>query len=218
MILIIPVLILAFGLNQKSGQTSKYSKIRSVSGLTGAEVAEQILKSNGIFDVQVLPEKASLQTIITINKEVHLSEPIFYGSSVASISVAAHEVGHAIQHARGYYPVVLKKSNFTCCQSWFNYGIPVIYHRADFLFSAFDGHWHCSFAAALAFHLVTLPVRFNASSRAIKQIRELGIVTDSGEIQGCKNMLSAAAMTYVASTLMALMQLIRLIILRGSRK
>jgi len=74
------------------------------------------------------------------------------------------------------------------------------------------------FAAALAFHLVTLPVEFNASSRAIKQIRELGIVTDSGEIQGCKNMLSAAAMTYVASTLMALMQLIRLIILRGSRK
>ncbi|MCB5251187.1 MAG: zinc metallopeptidase [Candidatus Cloacimonadales bacterium] len=220
MILIIPVLILAFWAQSKvRSNFSKYSKIRSVSGLTGAEVAEQILKSNGIFDVQVLPEKGELTDHYNPStKEVHLSEPIFYGSSVASISVAAHEVGHAIQHARGYYPVVLRSQILPAANLGSTMAFPLFIIGLIFSFPLLMDIGIVLFAAALAFHLVTLPVEFNASSRAIKQIRELGIVTDSGEIQGCKNMLSAAAMTYVASTLMALMQLIRLIILRGSRK
>ncbi|MDD2651120.1 MAG: zinc metallopeptidase, partial [Candidatus Cloacimonetes bacterium] len=135
-----------------------------------------------------------------------------------SISVAAHEVGHAIQHARGYYPVVLRSQILPAANLSSTMAFPLFIIGLIFSFPLLMDIGIVLFAAALAFHLVTLPVEFNASSRAIKQIRELGIVTDSGEIQGCKNMLSAAAMTYVASTLMALMQLIRLIILRGSRK
>ncbi|MDD2650061.1 MAG: zinc metallopeptidase, partial [Candidatus Cloacimonetes bacterium] len=153
MILIIPVLILAFWAQSKvRSNFSKYSKIRSVSGLTGAEVAEQILKSNGIFDVQVLPEKGELTDHYNPStKEVHLSEPIFYGSSVASISVAAHEVGHAIQHARGYYPVVLRSQILPAANLGSTMAFPLFIIGLIFSFSLLMDIGIVLFAAALAF-------------------------------------------------------------------
>ncbi|HOQ79619.1 MAG TPA: zinc metallopeptidase [Candidatus Cloacimonadota bacterium] len=220
MILIIPVLILAFWAQAKvRSNFTKYSRIRANSGLTGAEVAEHILHANGIHDVVVLPEKGELTDHYNPStKEVHLSGPIFSGSSLASISIAAHEVGHAIQHARGYYPVVLRAQILPAANFGSSMAFPLFILGLIFSYPMLMDIGIILFSIALLFHLVTLPVEFNASARAITQLRELGIVTDKGEINGCKNMLSAAAMTYVASTLMALMQLIRLLLLRGSRK
>ncbi len=219
MILIIPVLILAFWAQSKvRSNFSKFSKVRSNSGQTGAEVAETILRENGIYDVRVLPEKGELTDHYNPStKEVHLSEPIFYGTSIASLSIAAHEVGHAIQHAKGYYPVILRGQLLPVANIGSTMAFPLFIAGMIFSFPALMDIGIIFFSAALLFHIVTLPVEFNASFRAINQLRETGIVVQSEEIAGCKSMLSAAAMTYVASTLMALMQLIRLLILRGSR-
>jgi len=219
MILIIPVLILAFWAQSKvRSNFTKYSKIRSSTGQTGAEAAEAILRENGIYDVQVLPEKGELTDHYNPStKEVHLSEPIFYGTSLASLSIAAHEVGHAIQHAKGYYPVLLRAQLLPVANIGSTMAFPLFIAGMIFSFPMLMDIGIIFFSAALLFHIVTLPVEFNASSRAIDQLRETGLVTQSNEIAGCKSMLSAAAMTYVASTLMALMQLIRLLILRGSR-
>lgn len=218
-ILIIPVMILAFWAQSKvKSNFIKYSRIKASSDSTGAEVAERILQENGIYDVRVLPEKGELTDHYNPStKEVHLSEPIFYGTSIASISIAAHEVGHAIQHAKGYYPVVLRGNLLPLANIGSTLAFPLFIAGLIFSFGPLMDIGIIFFSAALLFHIVTLPVEFNASSRAIQQLQDLNFVSNNQEVSSCKSMLGAAAMTYVASTLMALMQLIRLLILRNSR-
>lgn len=219
-LLIIPVLILAFWAQSKvKSNYKKYSQISASCNLTGAEVARAILAQNGINDVDVVPEPGELTDHYhPTTKEVHLSEHIYHGRSIAAMSVAAHEVGHAIQHARGYYPVVLRGNLLPVANLGSTLAFPMFF--IGFIFSSFSFLMDLGiifFSGALLFHLVTLPVEFNASFRAIGELESGGYVVIPEEKSSCKKMLGAAAMTYVASTLMALMQLIRLIILRNSR-
>lgn len=217
-ILLIPVMILAFWAQSNvKGSYEKFKKIPNTLNITGAEVAEQILKKNGIYDVSVLPEKGELTDHYHPGKrEVHLSSDIYYGKSVAALSIAAHEVGHAIQHSKAYYPVVLRGNLLPVANIGSQSAMPLFI--IGLLFSSFQlmNIGIIFFSAALLFHIVTLPVEFNASNRAIAQLAN-GFTTSEAELGSCKKMLNAAALTYVASTLMALMQLIRLILIRNSR-
>ena len=218
-LLIIPVLILTFWAQSNvKGSYEKYKKVQSSCGKTGAAVAEDMLKRNGIFDVPVMLTKGYLSDHYHPGKkEVHLSEEVYYGKSVASISIAAHEVGHAIQHARAYYPVVLRGNLLPVANIGSQAAMPLFFIGLLFTMPMLMDLGILFFAGALMFHLVTLPVEFNASRRAIVQIGD-NYISNRDELAGCKKMLNAAALTYVASTLMALMQLIRLIVLRNARR
>jgi len=219
MILIIPVLILTFWAQMKvKSNYKKYLGIRSSLNISGAEVAQRILQQNGIHDVVIMEEPGELTDHYNpATKEVHLSEHIYHGTSIASLSIAAHEVGHAIQHAKGYYPVILRGKLLPAANIGSNFGFPLFLIGLLFSFPFLMDIGIIFFAGALIFHLVTLPVEFNASYRAIGELERGGFINVGLEKSGCKSMLSAAAMTYVASALMALVQLIRLLILRNSR-
>ncbi len=219
MILIIPVLILSFYAQHRVRKNYEYyGKIENSKRISGADVARKILQLNGISDVSVNPIEGNLTDHYhPKTKEVNLSEGIYYGTSIASISIAAHEVGHAIQHAKGYYPVVLRGSLLPVANIGSTLAFPMFFIGLIFSYSGLMTLGIVFFSGALLFHLITLPVEFNASSRAIKQLVDGGFVDNNGEITGCKKMLNAAAMTYVVSTLMALLQLIRMILLRNSR-
>ena len=217
-ILIIPVLILVFWAQSNvKGTYEKFKKIANSFNATGAEFAESILKRNGLSHIPVIPEKGHLTDHYHPGtKEVHLSEEVYYGRSVAAISIAAHEVGHALQHANAYYPVVLRGNLLPIANIGSRSAMPLFLIGLFLQFTQLMTLGIIFFAAALLFHLVTLPVEFNASSRAIKQLAD-GYTSSPQELSGCKKMLNAAALTYVASTLMALMQLLRMILLRNAR-
>ena len=180
-----------------------------VSGKSGAEVAREILDRNGLQSVPVQPSKAGPLSdhYDPRARGVFLSEPVFAGRSVASTAVAAHEVGHAIQHAKSYVPMTIRSAIWPIAafgsRSWFFILI------AGMLFGAF-GLIQLAlvvFALVIAFQLMTLPVEFNASRRALGQIRELGLVNDA-EAVGARQTLTAAAMTYVAGALASIAQLL----------
>jgi hypothetical protein len=180
-----------------------------VSGKSGAEVAREILDRNGLQSVPVQPSKAGPLSdhYDPRARGVFLSEPVFAGRSVASTAVAAHEVGHAIQHAKSYVPMTIRSAIWPIAafgsRSWFFILI------AGMLFGAF-GLIQLAlvvFALVIAFQLITLPVEFNASRRALGQIRELGLVNDA-EAVGARRTLTAAAMTYVAGALASIAQLL----------
>jgi hypothetical protein len=187
---------------------SRNSQVPVASGKTGADVAREILDRNGLQGVPVHPSKAGpLSDHYDPRKRgVFLSEPVYAGRSVAATAVAAHEVGHAIQHARGYAPMTARSAIWPIAafgsQAWFFILI------AGVIFQAF-GLVQIAlvvFAAVILFQLVTLPVEFNASRRAMEQIRESRLVTDA-EAVGARKTLTAAAMTYVAGALASIAQL-----------
>ena len=217
-ILILPVLILSFWAQRKvQGSYSKFDKIPNLAGLSGAEVARTILDRNGINDVEV----HEINGVLTDhyhpnNKTVNLSSAVYSNHSISAVSIAAHEVGHAMQHAEGYVPLTIRASIVPIANLGSKGAFPLFF--LGFLFRMpvlMDlGIWF--FAGALVFHLITLPVEFNASNRAFAQL-DNGILVNNEEMKGSKAVLNAAALTYVASTLMALMQLIRMLVLRGGR-
>jgi len=190
-----------------------------VSGKSGAEVARAILDRNGLQSVPVRPSKAGPLSdhYDPRARGVFLSEPVFAGRSVAATAVAAHEVGHAIQHAKSYVPMTIRSAIWPVAafgsRSWFFILI------AGMLFGAF-GLIQLAlvvFALVITFQLITLPVEFNASRRALGQIREMGLVNDA-EAVGARQTLTAAAMTYVAGALASIAQLLYfLAIFGGSR-
>ncbi len=190
-----------------------------VSGKSGADVAREILDRNGLQSVPVQPSKAGPLSdhYDPRTRSVYLSEPVFAGRSVAATAVAAHEVGHAIQHAKSYVPMTIRSAIWPIAafgsRSWFFILI------AGMIFNAF-GLVQLAlivFAVVIAFQLITLPVEFNASRRALGQIRELGLVNDA-EAVGARQTLNAAAMTYVAGALASIAQLLYfLAIFGGSR-
>jgi uncharacterized protein len=208
-VFLIPPLVLGFVIQGWLRKTvAQMSQVQVQSGLSGAEVARQILDRNGLHDVPVehAPGGPLSDHYDPRAKSVHLSEPVYGGTSVAATAIGAHEVGHALQHAAGYsafrlrsalWPVVSIASN-----AWlFLLFIGVILQTFQLVNLAI-----LLFAVVVLFQLVTLPVEFDASRRAMVQIRELGLVTE-GERQGAKKVLTAAAMTYVAAALAALSQL-----------
>lgn len=197
----------------------KYSRMRSRTNLTGAQAAQRVLNSAGIHDVTIRHVSGDLTDHYDPrNKTLNLSDPVYGSASVAAVGVAAHECGHAIQHQRGYAPLSIRGAlvpiaNFGSAVSW-----PLII--AGLIFGG-AGSTLCKigillFSAAVLFQLVTLPVEFNASFRAVRILGETGILSDQ-ELPYTKKVLKAAALTYVAGAAAAILQLLRLLILFGGR-
>lgn len=214
MFLLIPALILAIWAQMKVRSTyRKFTQVASSRGATGASVAKYILDQNGIYDVDVEPVSGELSDHYDPRKKkVRLSEANYHGKSLAALAIAAHEVGHVIQHYNGYAPLQIRHSILpvTNLASWAAFPLFII---GFFINSPIMIQLGIAFfAAVVIFHFVTLPVEFNASNRAIKLLEGHGLLM-SQEIKGVKSVLNAAALTYVAAATMALLQLIRLILL-----
>jgi neutral zinc metallopeptidase family protein len=199
---------------------SKFSRIRSVSGYTGQEVARMILNANGIYDVNVNPVSGSLTDHYDpASKTVNLSGDIYGSNSIAAISVAAHECGHAIQHNVGFIPLSFRSllvpvANFGATLSWPLVLIGLMLGNAgSFLIQI----GIILFMCAVLFQVVTLPVEFDASRRAIIELEKNSILPEQ-ERKGAKDVLFAAALTYVAATAASMLQLLRLIILRDRNR
>lgn len=194
-----------------------YSRVRSASGLTGAEAARRILRMAGITDVTVVPISGSLTDHYEPrNKQLALSQDVYDRTSVAAIGVAAHECGHAIQDAQNYVPLNLRSAivpvaNIGSTLSWPLFLAGLILSIRPLLTLGI-----LLFSFAVLFQLVTLPVEFNASSRALKMLGSSGML-GTDEVKGAKKVLTAAALTYVAALASSILQLLRLIILAGGR-
>ncbi len=199
---------------------SKYSRYRSMSNMTGAQAAERILNSAGIYDVSIRHVSGNLTDHYDPrNKTLNLSDSVYGSTSVAAVGVAAHECGHAIQHQKNYAPLTIRGAlvpvaNFGSTISW-----PLI--LIGLFFTSNTGTLLINlgilcFSFAVIFQLVTLPVEVNASRRALKILGNTGIL-NSEELPMTRKVLKAAALTYVASAAAAILQLLRLVILFGGR-
>ena len=222
-ILLIPALIFALWAQWKVQRTyNRMSQVRASNGLTGRDMARAIMARNGIQDVSI----EEVQGVLSDHydpaaKQVRLSAPIYEGDSLAAIAVAAHEVGHVLQHHQGYAPLAIRSAIVPVANFGSTLAFPLFF--IGFLFGRGGGVSHLLmdlgilfFSGAVAFQLVTLPVEFNASRRAMAQLTESGALAPQ-EITGAKQVLDAAALTYVAAAAMAALQLLRLLILRRSR-
>ena len=197
----------------------KYSRNRSMSGMTGADTARRMLQAAGITDVTICQVGGKLSDHYDpINKRLCLSEAVYGVSSVAAIGVAAHECGHAIQHQENYLPLSIRAAILPLANIGSRAGIPLILLGTIFSFNHFlINVGILVFSFAVLFQLVTLPVEFDASRRAVKLTESYGILA-SAEADDCKKVLRAAAMTYVASAAIAVLQLLRLMALFGRRR
>ncbi|WP_420850473.1 zinc metallopeptidase [Paenibacillus tepidiphilus] len=212
------LLILAFILSvwaqfRVKGNFNKWAKVANMNGLTGYEAARRMLDANGLHDVPIEPVRGTLTDHYDpVHRVVRLSEPVYYESSIAAVSVACHEIGHAIQHKELYPMLTLRHKMFPVVN--FASGIAPFMLLAGFLFSSLNlvGLGIIFFSAAVAFQLVTLPVEFNASSRARRIMVEMGFIRNEEE-RGVAKVLNAAALTYVAAALVSLLELIRLILM-----
>jgi Zn-dependent membrane protease YugP len=223
MVLLIPAMIFAFWAQWKVQNTyQKYARVRAANGMTGRQMAQAIMQRNGITDVGVEEVGGTLSDHYDPrSKRVRLSEPIHDGDSISSIAVAAHEVGHVLQHAQGYAPLALRSAMAPVVGIASTAAMPLFFIGLIFNIRGVS-LWLMDlgilfFAAAVLFHLVTLPVEFDASKRALAQLTSSGAVMPE-EVAGAKRVLDAAALTYVASAAMAALQLIRLVVLRNSRR
>ena len=218
MILIPAILFTMYAQFKVSSTTNRFFRIKSRSGYNGQQVAERILAANGIRDVRIVPIRGTLTDHYDPRRKVlRLSEEVYYGTSITSIAVAAHECGHALQHAYGYAPLTIRGAivpvvNFASSLSWILIFVGLFFSGNNTMLQL----GILMFSATVIFQLITLPVEFNASSRALVQLQDLGIV-DSREARDSRKVLSAAAMTYVAAALTAILQLARLLLIANNR-
>ena len=223
MILLIPAMLLSLYAQHKVSSTfHKYSRISAKTGMTGAEVAAKLLAATGIRDVKIQAVPGNLTDHYDPrDKVVRLSEAVYAQTSLAAIGVAAHEVGHAIQHNQDYGPLAFRSGLFPVVNIGSKLSMPLLMLGLFMGYSGF-GMWMLNagillFSFVVLFQLVTLPVEFNASSRAIALLQGQNILS-SDEATPAKKVLDAAALTYVASAVMALLNLLRfLMIARGRR-
>ena len=220
-VLVIPAMIIAGIAQFKVKSTfNKFSKIRNVKNVTGAYAAQAVLSYYGISDVKIERVSGKLSDHYDPKtKVIRLSDSVFSSNSVAAIGVACHEAGHAAQHAEDYAPIKIRNSIIPVCNIGSHLGIPLALAGLLFTFPPLVYIGLALYAGILVFHLVTLPVEFNASRRAISVIEATSLLYDD-EIDGAKKVLSAAAMTYVASMLVALANFLRIAlrILGSSRR
>ncbi|MDD4377386.1 MAG: zinc metallopeptidase [Eubacteriales bacterium] len=222
-IILIPAMIFAMIAQGSVSRTfRKYSNIRNRKNLTGAEAARMVLDNNGLNNVEVEHVRGNLTDHYDPRKRVlRLSDSVYGSNSVSAVSVACHEVGHAIQHAKGYVPLKIRDGIVPIVNLASNLTWPLVligfflltagnYVQGNLIFNI----GVITFIAVIAFHIITLPVEFNASRRAINQMQEYGIVGDE-EVVGSKKVLRAAAMTYVAALAVAVANLIRILALRS---
>ena len=219
-ILVIVGLVLCMAASFKvQGTYKKYSKVRAMSGLTGALAAEKILHYCGIYDVTIEQVRGNLTDHYDPRKKVlRLSDSVYGSNSVAAIGVAAHECGHAVQHQSGYLPLHLRSIMVPLTNIGSKLAFPCI--LLGIIVSSFRILIPVGillFGLTVLFALITLPVEFNASKRAIRILDEQHILYDD-EVRGARKVLSAAAMTYVASAIAAILQLLRLWLLYGGRR
>ncbi|MDB4866631.1 MAG: peptidase [Cohnella sp.] len=208
--LIIPAFLLSLWASFRvRGTFNKWSKVRAMSGMTGYDAARRMLDRNGLHDIPIEPVPGALTDHYDpVSRVVRLSEPVYYENSISAISVACHEIGHAIQHQHHYPMLVLRHRMFPVVR--FASGIAPFMLLAGFLFHALNliGLGIIFFSAAVAFQLVTLPVEFNASNRARQIMVAEGFVSGEEE-RGVAKVLNAAALTYVAAALVSLLELLK---------
>ncbi|AST05535.1 peptidase [Anoxybacillus flavithermus] len=212
------LILIAFGVSiwaqfKVKGNFSKWSDVPASSGLTGAEVARLILDRNGLYDVPVELVPGTLTDHYDpVARAVRLSEPVYYGRSIAAVSVAAHEVGHAVQHQQAYGALVLRHRMFPLVN--FTSGIAPFLLFGGLLMQQFSliGLGIILFSFAVAFQVITLPVEFNASSRAKDFMIAEGIIRNEEE-RGVNKVLNAAALTYVAAALISVLELIKYVLI-----
>ncbi|WP_373598381.1 zinc metallopeptidase [Paraclostridium bifermentans] len=209
-ILLPAILFTMYAQFKVSSTTNRYFNVNSKLGYTGEQTARRILDSNGLYNVKIEMVRGRLSDHYDPRSNVvRLSQDIYYGTSITSISVAAHECGHAIQHAKGYAPLQMRSSlvpvvNFASNISWFLIFIGLFMQGPLLKIGIL------LFSASVLFQIITLPVEFNASSRALVQLGNEGIL-EGKELKEGRQVLSAAAMTYVAAALTSVLQLVRLI-------
>lgn len=218
-LLVIVGMLLSLAASAKlKGTFAKYKNVRSMSGITGAEAAQRILRAAGIYDVRITAIRGSLTDHYDPRtKTVALSEDIYGKTSLAALGVAAHECGHAIQHSVNYGPLNFRSmlvpvANLGSQLSWPLFFLGLILSMQSLLTIGI-----LLFSLAVLFQLITLPVEYNASSRAIRMLENAGILT-ADEKKGARKVLNAAALTYVAALAASVLQLLRLLVLAGGRR
>lgn len=197
---------------------SEYSKVRNSRGLTGADAAREILDRNGLSNVRIEHISGSLTDHYDPKANViRLSDDVYGSATVAAVGVAAHEAGHAVQYAEGYYPIKIRNAIIPVTRFGSSLSTPLVILglvlSLDFLITA----GILLFCAVVLFQAITLPVEFNASGRALKTLRSSHFLEDD-ELKGARSVLTAAAMTYVAAMLSALLSLVRLLVISGRRR
>lgn len=194
----------------------EYRSKRSNLGLSGYEVANLILRNNNIYDIKVIRAKGTLTDHYDSSKKIiALSDEVYSGNSIASISIAAHEAGHAVQLAEGYLPLIIRHRLVGVTQFATNISFILIL-LGFFVAPSFGRVGIIAYFVIFIFQLVTLPVEFNASSRALSELSKIG--ANSLDLTGAQKMLKAAALTYVAATVNSLVELLRLINIFGKRR
>jgi Zn-dependent membrane protease YugP len=223
-ILVLPCVILAMWASANVNSTfNKYSKVHSIRRITGAEAAQRVLTTNGVTGVRIERVAGNLTDHFDPRTNViRLSDAVYSSTSTAAIGVACHEAGHAVQYAKHYSPMKLRATVIPITNIGSKLAMPLI--LIGVLLSAFYEMSYtlvylgiACFGLSLVFQLITLPVEFNASRRAMIAISDASILTEE-EQRGARKTLTAAALTYVAATAVALMQLLRLILIFGGRR
>lgn len=219
LVLVVPALLLALIAQFKVKSTfSAYSNIRSQRGLTGEQAARQVLSHYGINDVNIEMVNGKLTDHYDPRDNViRLSQDVYSSTSIAAIGVACHEAGHAAQHAQGYVPIKIRNAILPICNIGSTLGFPLAIAGIIFSFEPLISIGLLLYALVAVFQFATLPVEFNASSRAIKVIDEAGILNDD-EAKGAIKVLKSAAMTYVAALTVSIANLLRLFMLANNRR
>ncbi|MBN1038140.1 zinc metallopeptidase [Clostridium botulinum] len=212
MIILVPAMIIAFWAQTKVNSAySKYSKVSAMNGYTGEQVARMMLDEAGLYDIRIELVNTKLgDHYDPSNRVLRLSPEVYRGQTISAAGIAAHEVGHAIQHKEAYKPLIIRNSivpavNISSNFSWILFFAGILMGLKSLVTLGI-----ILFSAAVIFQLITLPVEFNASSRALNILKSRNILYGD-EVKGAAKVLDAAAMTYVAAALMAISQLIRLI-------
>ncbi|MEK4663929.1 MULTISPECIES: zinc metallopeptidase [Paenibacillus] len=216
-LIIIAFLLSLWAQFRVKGTFRRWSEVPNQNGITGYDAARQMLDANGLHDVPIEPVRGTLSDHYDpINRVVRLSEPVYYENSISAVSVACHEVGHAIQHKESYPMLALRHRIFPIVN--FASGLAPFLLIAGFLFNAMNlvGIGIIFFSVTVAFQLITLPVEFNASNRAREIMVSEGYIRNEEE-KGVAKVLNAAALTYVAAALISLLELIRYIGIFNSR-
>lgn len=218
-ILLIPAIILAVYSQWKVQSTyAQMSEVRSRKGLTGAQVGRKLLDNNGLSNVEVEQIHGNLtDNYDPRDKKLHLSDGVYSNDSIAAFGIVAHEVGHAVQDAKAYAPLKIRSGLVPVANLGSQLAIPLFFIGLIFGATKLMDLGIIFFSVAVAFTIITLPVEFNASKRAIAMLTDGGYVTKD-EAPLAKKVLDAAALTYVAATAMAVLNLLRLLALRGSRE
>ena len=217
-LLLIPGIIVSIAAQAYVSKTyNKYAKIYNSTNVSGSRFAEVMIRQNGVTGVSVVPTQGNLTDHYDPRRDIGaLSEKVFHSSTIASVAIAAHEAGHVLQHKKGYGPIKVRTALVPVVNVVSSLCFPLILIGILFSFTPFVEFAAWAYFAVCIFQIVTLPVEFNASKRALQNINASGVLNES-EALGAKKVLTAAAMTYVAALLVSLLQFIRLMAIARRR-